>query len=117
MRKGFTLLEMLISIVVLTVGIVALVRMFNVGVFAVVEMEKEAVALNLARAKVEEVKDMSFGDIGDEARAAIFGFSGFEQEVVVSLVDTNLKQVDVTVYWTTKVQELSVTLTTLVANY
>lgn len=117
-RQGFTLLEMLVTIVLLTAGIVTLLRMAGMGMFADVNAQNAATALYLAQEKMEEIKDASsYSGIDSfaSARAALSGdFAAFDREVTVS---GDPKQVDVTVYWTVKGQDQSVDLVTLFADY
>lgn len=118
MKKGFTLLEMLVTVVLLTTGLVAILRMMSMGMFADVNVENATVAHYLAQEKMEEIKDAgSYSDVDSfsSARAALAGdFADFDREVTVA---GDPKQVNVIVYWAVKGQDQSVDLVTLLADY
>ncbi len=114
--NGFTLLEILITIIILTVGVIALVSAFSSGIFAFTDVENVDLALNIAQAKMEEIKDTDFASLTDSGPAADADFSNFNTTVDIAEGD-NPMQVDVTVSWNAKGRQPSVTLTTLVANY
>ena len=116
LKRGFILLEVMIAAVVFTVAIIALVWALNAGIFAVSDAENVKSALNLAQAKMEEVKGSTYANILNQSKAAVPGFVVFQQQVAVTTVQTDLKQVVVTVYWTTKGSETNIALTTLAAN-
>jgi prepilin-type N-terminal cleavage/methylation domain-containing protein len=119
-KYGFTLLEMMIAIVLMTGGLAALLMSFNRGMFAFNDGSELRTATALAQGKMEEVRNTAFASIADEARAAVSGFSGFDREVDVTAspggTDANFKQADVIVYRTTKGGEISTTLTTYFVN-
>ena len=54
-EKGFTLVEVLITIVILGLGMLALVRMLSLGIFSDVDIENRMIALSLATEKMEEL--------------------------------------------------------------
>ena len=118
MKKGFTLLEMLVTIVLLTVGITSILRVVSMAMFADTDLENVITARYLAQETVEEIKDAaSYSDIDNfnSVRSTLTGdFVDFDREVIVS---GNPKQVDVTVYWTARGQDRSVDLVTLFTNY
>lgn len=118
MKKGLTLLEMLITIVLLTVGIVAILRMMSIAIFVDTNTENSIVAFYLAQEKMEEIKDASsYSNIDTFAatRATLSGdFSDFDRAVTVS---GDPKQVNVIVYWSVKGQDQSIDLVSLFADY
>ena len=116
MRKGFTLLETLVTIVLLTAGIVSILSMVSTAMFANTNVEKATIARYLAQEKMEEIKDAaSYADIDTSARAALTGdYADFDREVTVS---GDPKQVNVTVYWTIKGQDQNIDLVTLFTDY
>ena len=118
MNKGFTLLEMLVTIVLLTVGIVSILQMMSIAMFADVNTENAAIAYYLAQETMEDIKDASsYSNIDTFAasRAALSGdFSDFDREVTVSGTP---KQVNVIVYWSVKGQDQSIDLVSLFADY
>ncbi len=113
---GFTLLEVLLALLLVTVGSLALSQAFSLGLFASADDESLLVSTQLAQEKMEEIRNKSYASIANETRAAVSGFSGFEREVVVSTPLTSLKQVSVNVYWFNKASELSTSLVTYASN-
>lgn len=115
-KAGFTLVEAMIATVIFTVAIISIIWAINAGIFAVSDAENEKSALNLAQAKMEEVKGTTYASIVNQSKAVVPGFTSFQQQVAVTAVQTDLKQVVVTVYWTVKGSETNIALTTLAAN-
>jgi len=122
-HQGFSLLEVLLTVVLLTVGSIALMRALSLGVFADTLIENNVIALNLAREKMEEIQNESvFSSIVDENRnsneAGLGTFSqGYDREVNVTDIASDLKQIEVSVFWTVKGQEISLDLASYKADY
>ena len=106
----------MIAAVIFTVAIISIVWALSAGIFAVSDLENVKAALNLAQAKMEEVKGTAYAGILNQPKAGVPGFASFQQQVAVTTVQTDLKQVVVTVYWTAKGSETNIILTTLAAN-
>ncbi len=115
-NHGFTLLEVLIALVIFTVGIIIIIMAFTSGLFASSDIENVDLALNIAQAKMEEVKNTPFAGLADSGPTQDPNFSNFNISVNVA-EGQNPMQVDVTVSWNTKGGQSNVTFTTLVANY
>lgn len=118
--KGFTLLEILVAILLFTAGVVVIMGLFGSGLITSSDAESTTIAMNLAQGKMEEVKNLVFLSIDDEAKGPVSGFSGFQMEVEVDdppgdPTTDDLKQVTVTVYWTYKGEEVDVPLMTYVS--
>ena len=58
--RGFTILEVLIAAFLVSIGMFALVEAMNRGIFGVGEVEDYTLALALAQAKMEEIKDTAY---------------------------------------------------------
>lgn len=116
--KGFTLIEVIITIILLVAGMVSVISLFGTGLFADSQVESRTIAINLAQEKMEEIKDASsYSNIDSFAsgKTALTGdFSGYSREVTVA---GNPKQVNVIVYWNAKQNEQRVNLVTLFADY
>ena len=128
---GFTLLEMLITIVLLTAGVVALMRILSLGIFADTDVENVTIALNLANEKMEEVKNLSYGNITDnpsdggwpseswhdkDTDPDLVNFPNFERQVDLR-EGTEPKEVWIRVRWTVKGVEVPpVELVMLIAD-
>ena len=116
MKRGITLLEILIATVILTIGVTAVIWAFNTGIFASSDVENMDLALNIAQAKMEEIKNTDFVNLSDSAPSADANFPRFS--VTVNVAESqNPKRVDVTVTWDAKGGSTGFTLTTLIADY
>ncbi len=115
-KRGFTLLELLLTLLLITSSFVALSAAVSSGLFASADNESILVATRLTQEKMEELKNKSYASVAAEAKAAVTGFSAFQRDVTVSVPQSDLKQVTVTVYWTMKGDELSTNLVTYVSN-
>jgi len=121
--KGFTLLEILITIIVLTIGTIALMQAFSTGLLASTDVENVDLALNIAQAELEEIKDSGYASLAASGPTADPNFSNFD--VTVALGPTaDPREVEVTVEWETQsgvtkgtIPSTSITLTTLIADY
>lgn len=114
--KGFTLLEVLITVIILTVGIVAILWAFSAGMYATTDIENVDLALNIAQAKMEEIKNTPFANLQDSGPGADPNFANFNVTVNVA-EGQNPMQADVTVAWQVKGGQTSISLTTLITNY
>ncbi len=114
--KGFTLLEALIATIILTVGVVAIIRALNSGIYAASGVENVDLALNIAQAKMEQMKNTAFASLADSGPAADANFPRFSTTVNVA-EGQNPMRVDVTVVWPVKGGSTNITLTTLIADY
>ncbi len=116
MRKGFSLLEILLVLGIMTLFFFPLLSMISSGLSVSEEIEKTTTGLQLAQEKIETIKDLPFGSITFEARSAVAGFPGYEREVVVSSPETDLKQIEVKVYWLIRGLPADISLNTFVVN-
>lgn len=126
-QSGFTLLEILITLVVLAIGIISLVRVVSLGIFADTEVENRMIALSLAMEKMEELKDTAIGNFNDADLSSgthsesVAGFPFVSRrEWVVSTYGgallNRLKDLKVQVFWESKGSSTSVELETLLVN-
>jgi len=115
-KKSFTILEVLLAIILISVGFAVLLHSISIGLFAGGENESELVAIKLVQDKIEELRNKSYANIANEAKAAVSGFSGYEREVVVITPQTDLKQININVYWLSKSSELNTGIATYVSN-
>lgn len=115
-EDGFTLLEALIAVIILAGGISALVWAFCIGTASLVYTEDLGLALNIAQAKMETVKNTPFASLADSGPTQDPVFTKYNVTVNVAELQ-NPMQVAVTVAWSVKGGTDSITLTTLVANY
>jgi len=115
-NKGFTLFEVLIAAVIFAVSVTSLLWVFNTGIFAFSDVENIDLALNIAQAKMEEVKNTAFASLADSGPTVDADFPRFSTTVNVA-EGQNPMQVDVTVGWVVKGGQASINLTTLAADY
>lgn len=117
-KKGFTLLEVLITTVILVISILSLLKLLSIGMFTDADIEHSTIALHLAQEKLEEIKSASsYANINSFVlvKSSIGGvFSQFDRAVTVS---GDPKQVNVIVYWTVKSNEQNINLVMLFSDY
>ncbi len=133
MKQGFTLIEVLIAIILIVSGLVVLMQVMSVAIFADSTLEYRLTALNLANEKLEELKDDGYSHANldpasspfTEASISGFDFVGQRQWTVdyvdanlsISVSDTGLKDVTVEVQWTQKGGTQYVAVETLIGDY
>jgi len=118
-KRGFTLVEVMIAVLLLVGGVAASTFMFGRGIGAATDTENVEQGVALAQEKMENLRGTAFASIANEAKAAVSGWTEFSRDVVVSQpagTNTDFKQVVVTVYWQTTTGEVSTALTSYVAN-
>lgn len=117
-NAGFTLLEMLLATILLTVGSVSLLQAINSGLFAGGINETELVATYLAQEQIESIRNTAYASIIPVAKAPVPGFTAFQRQVFVdnNVPVTNMKRVTVSVYYTVKSSELTMSMVTYVSN-
>lgn len=123
MKKGFTLIETIIAIFILTIGIIGVLNAFPLAVQIERSARMATIASQLGQAKVEENLSKSYSEVlcsddvsptctDTEDYETISGFGSFKRvteiicldgsdfsEVTDCDPDSDLKQVKVTVYW------------------
>lgn len=62
--EGFTLVEIMVAMMILTFGILALISLLNYGFVGTKKAEDKMAVINYARQKLEEIEDMNFYYIG-----------------------------------------------------
>ena len=133
MKQGFTLIEVLIAIILIVSGLVVLMQLMSVAIFADSTLEYRLTALNLANEKLEELKDDGYSHANLDPASSPFteafvsGFDFVDQRqwtvdyvdanLSTSVSDTGLKDVTVEVQWTQKGGTQSVAVETLIGDY
>lgn len=115
-NKGFTLLEVMLAVVLLTLGVIAVAGLFGTALVGSSDAENTAIAMNLAQKRMEEIRNISYDSIADESKADVSGFSGFQRAAAVTEPLTDLKKVTVTVYWLSKGAVASESLVTYISK-
>jgi prepilin-type N-terminal cleavage/methylation domain-containing protein len=124
-KRAFSLIEIVISIALLTIVMSAMLSIFVQGQRYVRKNRFGTIAGFLIQEKLEELYTTAptlFSNPGsyNEVRAAVAGFTGFDREVLVTspyLGDNGLAFLRVTVWWQGETGEQSRTVQTVKANY
>ncbi len=100
-RRGFTLIEMILVLVVITIALFPLVESFSSGIRASKVASDTNTAIELAQQKMEQLQSVPFASLSNssEALGTIAGYPYFSREAVVTEPVTNLKEATVNVYW------------------
>jgi type II secretion system protein I len=118
-RKGFTLVEILMAVVLLVIGVTAVVKTVSSAMTVSIYVDAQTVALMLAEEKMEDTKNTVYSLIASSNEGALAGdFAAFRRSVTVSGTP---KQVTVDVAWTYKVggsqgTTQTVSLVTIIAD-
>lgn len=133
-KNGFSIIEALVAIAILALGLLAVLGVFPLTLQVNKEGERLSLASVYARAKLEQVSELSYDDVTAgvfETRAKLSNDSAdpayyLERQTIVSYVnsdlqtsvsDTGFKKIEVTVFWTNQHgQDSFYILTTLLAN-
>jgi type II secretion system protein I len=116
--KGFTLLEVLLVLIILTAVLVPLLQVLSSGLLASDEVKNTNTAAILAQKKLEELRDTSFTSISSEAKTTIASYPAYSRQVIVSTPQTDLKDIQVIVFWRPGTGvETSVSIETLISNF
>jgi prepilin-type N-terminal cleavage/methylation domain-containing protein len=118
-HKGFTLLEILLTLLLFSAGIVAIAGLFGTSLDSSLDTENTEIAVNLAQRRMEEICNKTYDSITVpvyEAKAQINSFPLFQRSVTVTESPADLKQVTVTVFWNFKNKEVSVPLVSYVSK-
>jgi len=108
-KKGFTLIEVMISLTIFVVGIVLLFPFFSGGVRMLGDIDAQTTIANLARSKMTEIETQGFRVVPTNVSRVSFPdpYGDFDYEVqwqpistdVAAATNTILFQVDLTIYW------------------
>ena len=100
MNKGFTLIELMIAIVILSVGLLGMATLTGSIVRNNKFSNDLSTATTLAQDKMEDIRANGYASAVSETKTACAGdFSAYQREVTVSTPSTGMKQVTVKVYW------------------
>lgn len=129
-EKAFTLIEVVASLVIVGIALVAMLGMFSLGSRSNVFNQDRVIACNLLQRKLEEVKCKTFGNINsnDDDEVITVNTSAYTLNVEVDPLkvdltdfagaDPPLKRVTVTVSWATPSGgSKTETVSTLIADY
>lgn len=113
-HKGFTLLEIMIAIVILGIAIIPMAGMFTTAQLGFVMGSESTVAIGEAQSIIEgyRLQHLQGQLLTSVARTEIIDQPGYEYTVGVSPEINNLTEVTVTVYYSIKGKERSLSLVT-----
>ncbi|MBW2710067.1 MAG: prepilin-type N-terminal cleavage/methylation domain-containing protein [Deltaproteobacteria bacterium] len=118
-QGGFTLIEVLIAIVILSVGLLGMASL-NVGIIKGNKLSGDlTTATTLAQDKMEDIRRQGYAGVTPEDRApCTTPYSKYEREVSVSVDDPapRMKTITVTAYWRNSIGNPSVELKTILAQ-
>lgn len=115
-KAGFSLIEIVFATIVFSVGVLALMQTFSCGIILAGDAERAKLALVIAQAKMEEIRNMPFVGLVDSAPAADPDFEGLTTSVNVA-EGANPLRMDVTVSWTQRGRPMRIVLTTYRTDY
>lgn len=121
-QKGVTFIEAVISILFLSIAIGAIIGAFVICRASAATVRHRALAVNLARARIENIKSLAYPQIpaqtGVESIAIDQGLSG-DRTTTVSDVYSNAKmyKITVTVSWTEISRSLTEQVATLISQH
>jgi len=115
-RESFSLIEIVISIVILALILGGMTAIFSQGYIYLRKVRDKSIAFSLLREKLEEESQWP-PTASNEAYGSIAGFSDFRRQVEVNdyIYPGQLKKVTVTVWWDS--DNKSESISTLVGDY
>jgi len=128
-RKGFTLIEFLVAIVILMVGLLGLLQSINLALFTNLENILRTEAVMLADDRMMAQRSKTFTAISTTSRSAnvprdIRGiFKSYTVQTVGSVVTTTdsgaprSKQVDINVSWKIKTKRFTHSVSSIISTY
>jgi prepilin-type N-terminal cleavage/methylation domain-containing protein len=96
-RKGFSLIELMVAVVILAIAVLGIFRAYSVGFMGIADARDRTVATNYAREAMEDIKNMDYEKITTQFRDFIDD-TKFEKEIIVQ-ESTNLKKITTNIYW------------------
>jgi prepilin-type N-terminal cleavage/methylation domain-containing protein len=116
--KGFTLLEVMLVILILTAAFFPLLQQFSAALMASTELKGSNTAILLAQKKIEELKNSTYDSISSEALTTVESNSIYRRRVDVTTPSANLKNIRVIILWNVaEGTTSSVSIETYVSNF
>jgi type IV pilus assembly protein PilV len=118
-EDGFTLIEIMITLVILSIGLVALAGLQASAIKGNAFSKRMTAAVSIANQKLEQIKDTAYANILSESPTQITQSNmRFTRQVTVTnnspLADT--KTVNVTITWSDGSNSHSVPMTTIISQ-
>ena len=118
-EDGFTLIELMITLVILSIGLVALVGLQVSAIKGNTFSKRMTAAVTIANQKLEQIKDTAYANILSESSTQITQSNmTFTRQVMVTNNTplANTKTVNVTVTWSDGSNSHSVPITTVISQ-
>ena len=122
-NKGFTYIELVLAMAIIAFIVLAFSQLFLRTTISVKGMEFQTLAYNFAGDKMEEIKNETFGAIGNpwypaiwEAEVQVMSGTTFTRNVTISQLASSLKRVDIEVIWTEGGQSKNIKISSLIAD-
>jgi len=122
-NKGFTYIELVLAMAIIAFIVLAFSQLFLRTTVSVKGMEFQTLAYNFAGDKMEEIKNETFGAIGNpwhpaiwEAENQILSGKNFTRNVRISQLASSLIRVDIEVIWTEGGGSKSIEVSSLIAE-
>lgn len=113
-NSGFTLMEVLVAMVILTVGLLGTAALIIGIINGNKTSNRISTATVLAQDKMEEIKSMEYLNVAAEPLSIITDYPLYKRKVAVDPLGTGMKTVTVTVSWDSNAH--SVELKTILAK-
>jgi prepilin-type N-terminal cleavage/methylation domain-containing protein len=101
-NRGFSLMEVLASMAIVGIALVAIMLAFSLGGREVVTRREELIALNVMRGKMEEIKCKKFSDVIDQSAVPCTELPSCLYQVVTVPAGpplVTLKKVELSLQW------------------
>jgi type IV pilus assembly protein PilV len=112
-NSGFTLMEVLVAMVILTVGLLGMAALIAGIINSNKLSNRISTATVLAQDKMEDIRRMKYLDVAPEPSSIITDYPLYKRKVAVATL-TGMKKITVTVYW--DADDHSVALQTILAE-
>ena len=118
-EEGFTLIEIMIALVVLSIGLIALAGLQMSAMRGNTLSKRMTTAVSIANARIEQIKNMPYANIQSESSTQITESNmTFTRQVTVSndIPVANTKTVNVTVTWKNGAKSHTVPISTVITQ-
>ncbi len=115
--EGFTLLEVLISLLIIAIVLITCLRAQNQSIRLYTLSRDMTVATILARQKMGEIEAMGFPELGEEEGDFEEQFPGFTWKKAVSVTPfEEARRVDLSIVWKDGIRERRVDVVSYITN-
>jgi type IV pilus assembly protein PilV len=118
-EEGFTLIEIMITLVIMSIGLIALSGLQINAIRGNVFSKRLTTAVSIGQEKLEQIKNTSYANIQSESSTQINKSNiNFTRQVIVTnnTNPANTKTVKVTVTWTQGSKSYTVPISTLLSQ-